>query len=92
MDVPKITRDVEPEALVTAFAFAAASGEAENAAAEFMLRNMSKRMADGLREEMQARGKVRQKDGEAAMTQIVAAIRDMTESGEITLIVPDDDD
>ncbi len=91
VDVPKITRDVAQDRLITAFAAAEAMGGGEGEGAEFMLRNMSKRMADNLREEMQTKGEVRPKDGEAAMSAIVNAIRDMAESGEINLKPIDDD-
>ena len=55
-------------------------------AAEFMLANMSQRMAQGLREEMVARGRVKEKDAEAAMAQVVMAIRQLESAGEIILV------
>lgn len=90
-DAPKITRLVEQPQLVTAFA-AAQGRPALEEAAEFLLANISQRLAQGLREEMAARGKVKEKDGEEAMTAIIAAIRTLEASGEITLIQPDEDD
>jgi len=53
---------------------------------------MSKRMATSLREEAAERGKVKAKVGEEAMNAIVAAIRDLVASGEITLREPDEDE
>lgn len=53
---------------------------------------MSKRMSDALREEIEALGKVKPKDGEAAMTDVVNVIRTLEASGELQLIVPDDDE
>ena len=85
IDVPKITRDVDHKVLITAFVSAETLGPDEQDAAEFMLRNMSKRMADMLRDDMQTLDTVRPKDGEAAMSVIVKAIRDMADAGEITL-------
>lgn len=85
-DVPKIIRGVAQPVLVTALA--AARGD-EIAAAEFLLANMSQRMAGSLREEMAALGKVRDKDGEDAMNIIVSAIRDREAAGEIFLIAGD---
>lgn len=89
-DAPKITRLVEQPQLVTAFAAAQGKPDLE-AAAEFLLANISQRLAQGLREEMAARGKVKDKDGEAAMTAIVSAIRTLEASGEITLIREEDE-
>lgn len=89
-DAPKITRLVEQPQLVTAFAAAQGKPDLE-AAAEFLLANISQRLAQGLREEMAARGKVKDKDGEAAMTAIVSAIRSLEASGEITLIREEDE-
>jgi flagellar motor switch protein FliG len=86
-DAPKITRLVDQPVLVTALTAAQASPDLQEAA-EFLLANISQRLAQGLREEMAARGKVKDKDGEAAMTAIIAAIRGLEASGEITLIQP----
>lgn len=90
LDVPKVTREVENTALVTALA--AASAGDTSTVADFILENMSRRMADALREEMTERGRIKQKDGEEAMTQVVNAVRRLAASGEITLVQPDDDD
>lgn len=91
VDVPRITRDIDQAVLVTALAAAEATDDLRPAAA-FILDNMSKRMAEALREEIGERGKVKQKDGEAAMTEVVNAIRTLEAAGEITLIRPDEDD
>lgn len=87
-DVPKVTRDVEQAQLVTALA--GATGPLAPTA-EFILGAMSKRMADQLREEMSALGRVRPKDAEAAMSALVQAIRTLEESGEVVLLAGDDD-
>lgn len=88
-DTPKITRLVEQPQLVAALAAAMGKPGLEEAA-EFILANISQRLAQGLREEMAARGKVKEKEAEEAMTAIVAAIRTLESSGEITLILPED--
>lgn len=88
-DTPKITRLVEQPQLVAALASATGKPGLEEAA-EFILANISQRLAQGLREEMAARGKVKEKEAEEAMTAIVAAIRTLESSGEITLILPED--
>lgn len=89
-DAPKITRLVEQPQLVTALTGAQGKPGLEDAA-EFLLANISQRLAQGLREEMAARGKVKDKDAEEAMTAIISAIRTLEASGEITLIQPEDD-
>src|SRR6056297_2081520 len=90
VDVPKLTRDVDQAVLVTALASASAGELAP--AADFILDNMSKRMAEALREEIGELGSVKPRDGEDAMTQVVNAIRQLEAAGEITLITAEEDD
>lgn len=87
IDVPKVIRDVPPEML--ALAIAAATSEADKAAADFLMDNMSKRMAASIREEAEAKGEVKPKVGEKAMAAVVSAIRDMVQVGEIELRDPE---
>ena len=89
-DVARIVRAADPADMVTALA--AATGAEDAAAAEFLLSNMSSRLADNLREEMRDRGEVRPRDGEAAMTAIIATIRQLEQQGEITLNPIEDHD
>lgn len=90
IDVSKITRDVDQDIVATAIA--AATTEMDRASVDFMLENMSKRMATGLREEADAKGEVGTKAGEKAMGAIVGAIRDLITAGEIELKTSDDDE
>jgi flagellar motor switch protein FliG len=89
-DAPKITRLVEQPILVTALAAALAKPDLAEVA-EFLLANISQRLAQGLREEMETRGKVKEKDGEAAMNAIILAIRQLEAAGELTLSQPESD-
>ncbi len=89
-DISKITRAVDADTLLTALA--GARGPEEEAVVEFILSNMSKRMAEGLREEMQEAGTIKPKDAEAAMTSVVVTIRELADNGEIFLIAKDDED
>ncbi len=82
-DVPKIIREVESDSLVTALA---ASLETAPLSVEFLLENMSKRMAEQLREEAEGRGTPRAEEGEAAQARIVTAIRDLESAGELLLV------
>ena len=87
-DVPKVVRMVDQPVLVTALV--GATGPLAPVA-EFILSNMSQRMAQGLREEMAAKGKVREKDAEAAHNAVVDAVRNLEAQGEIRLILEDED-
>ena len=89
LDVPKITRDVDQAVLVTAFA--GATAPADRAAVDFILSNMSKRLAETLREEIADKGAVDTASAEEAMSQIIAAIRDMAANEEIALKTPKDE-
>jgi len=89
-DVPKVIRIADPGDLVTALA--AATEGALAASAEHLLSNMSTRMAENLREEIEEKGTVKITDGEAAMNAIVAAIREMEQTGELELIIPEEED
>lgn len=86
-DVPRILRRVEPDAVTRAIA---AGLDQAPVTVEFLLENMSKRLAEQIRDEAETMGKPRQEDGEAAMAEIVTAIRALEEDGEIRLIPPED--
>lgn len=89
-DVPALVRAVEQDDLVTALA--AATDERNAPIAEFLLGNMSSRMAENLREEVQERGTIKRVDGEQAMNAVVNAVRQLEEEGTITLIVAEEDE
>ncbi len=88
-DVPKILREVDHKDLVTALAGAAATDEFR-ASADFLLANISQRMAASLREEIEDLGEVAASDSEAAMAAVVATIRALEESGDIDLVAEED--
>ena len=89
VDIPKVTRVVDQNVLVTALAAALTSDLA--LVAEFLLENLSKRLSDAIRDEIEERGTVKARDAEAAMTQLVSAIRTLETNAEITLILPEAD-
>ncbi|WP_162183558.1 FliG C-terminal domain-containing protein [Halocynthiibacter namhaensis] len=92
-DVTKVLRDVETGAQIDAFAFAATDTESDNAATvNFMLGQMSSRLADSLREDMEARGEVKEEIGEAAMGKIVAELRRMADADEIVLLEEEEEE
>lgn len=84
-DVPKLVRQADPAQLVTAMAAALAKPDLSEVA-EFLLTNMSQRMAQSLREEAAAKGKVKDKDAEEAMSGVITSVRALEASGEVQLI------
>lgn len=87
-DVPGVVRNVEAETLV--LALAGATDDQTSGVVEFLLSNMSQRMAENLREEVAEKGKVKGSEAEAAQNQVVAVIREMQANGEIELVNPDE--
>lgn len=90
-DVPKVLRDLAQDDLITALGGALAQPESDTSrAADFLLANMSQRLAQTLREEIDLRGTVKPKVAETAMSAVVASIRALADDGTITLITDDD--
>lgn len=86
-DVAKVVRGVDQDVLIKALA--GATGDAA-ISTEFILTNMSKRMADGMREEIEAVGKVKESDAEEAMNAVVAGVRELEGAGELFLLTGDE--
>lgn len=84
-DVPKVIRGVDQSVLVIALAAASATGLEKSS--EFILANISQRMADNIREEMKEAGEISEEAGEDAMGELIGSIRSLEEAGEIHLIV-----
>lgn len=82
-DVPRILRDVDAAALLAAMAGAEAAGLTEPR--DFILENMSGRLADQLREDIAEAGKIRPADADEAMSAVVAVIRQMEASGDLVM-------
>ncbi|NLK51257.1 MAG: flagellar motor switch protein FliG [Syntrophomonadaceae bacterium] len=77
--IQRILREVDSHDLALAF-----KGSSEEVTAK-VLRNMSKRAADMLREDIDFMGPVRLRDVEEAQQRIVAVIRRLEEAGEIII-------
>lgn len=88
-DIPRVVRILDQDVLITALAGAGPAGM--QPAADYILENMSGRMADQLREAITERGTVKSADMEEATGQIVQAIRQMESEGELLLIVEDEE-
>lgn len=84
-DVPLIVRNVESTLMTVALAAGLANAPMS---VEFLLENISKRLAEQLRDEAESRGTPKPEEGEAAMAQVISAIRDLETAGEITLLPP----
>jgi len=89
-DIPNCIRNVDGEVMITAIAAGLHGEEALVASAEFILDSISQRMAGQLREDAEERGRVKKADAEKAMSAMTTVIRDMADSGVITLIDPDE--
>jgi flagellar motor switch protein FliG len=89
-DVPRILREIDQDALITALAGAEAMGVKDSA--EFLLSNMSARLSDQLRDEMSEAGEPTAAEADAAMASIVTSIRQMETAGDLMLVVEDSSD
>ncbi|TFB23215.1 flagellar motor switch protein FliG [Filobacillus milosensis] len=77
--IQRVIRDVENEDLI--MALKVASEEVQ----DLLYQNMSNRMAETIKEEIEFMGPVRLKDVEESQTRIVATIRRLEEMGEIVI-------
>ncbi|MEM8694269.1 MAG: FliG C-terminal domain-containing protein [Pseudomonadota bacterium] len=89
-DLPRVLKSVEQDDLLIAIAGAEVVNQKK--AADFLLENMSGRMADQLREEAGERDTPKAAEVEEAMQKIVAAIRDLEASGDLTLLADEEDE
>lgn len=87
-DVPRIQRDLDGEDLT--LVVAGAEAEADKASVEFILENISKRMAEGFRDDAAEKKDIKLDEVEAAMLRIVAVIRNLEQTGEIYFVLPED--
>lgn len=85
-DIPKIPSIVDQADLITVVV--GAEGK-DRKAIEFILDNISKRLAEAISEEARERGEVKTEDCEAAMMRIVTSVRELESSGEIAFVAND---
>lgn len=88
-DVIQIAKTVDEEMLIVALKADAAAG---GGTSDFILGNISKRLAERLRDDIAAAPDPSTKDAEAAQGALVAAIVELRDSGSISLRLKDDDD
>lgn len=89
-DIPVCIRSVDADDLNVAIAAALGGSDDEATGAEYILSNMSQRMASSIREAVADLGTVRRKPGEAAMNKVTTAIRELAEDGDLTYLETDD--
>ncbi len=77
--IQALLREVESDTLITALK------GADDALKEKFFKNMSRRAAEMMRDDLEAKGPVRLSDVEAAQKEILAVARRMADAGEITL-------
>ena len=92
IDIASCLRAIDPDELTRAIAAALAAGDELANAAEFILANISQRMAGQIREDAAEAGTPKQAVGEEAMNAVTAAIRQLADDGTITLIETETDD
>jgi flagellar motor switch protein FliG len=89
-DIPTCIRSVDAPVLTTAIAAALAGDADVVASANYILENVSQRMATQMREDAAERGPIKKADAETAMAAITTAVRELVEAGAITLRDPDE--
>ncbi|SDK75634.1 flagellar motor switch protein FliG [Aliiruegeria lutimaris] len=88
-DIPRVVRGIDQPVLVQALGYCAGNREMEKAR-DYLLDNMSKRMAEALREEIGEAGKIFDAAGEEAMNTVVGEIRRLVEAGELLLVAEEE--
>lgn len=88
-DVPRIIRGMEQSDLLLALA---GQRDTETAASEFLLANISQRLANTLREEVAALANAAPRQSEKGQAAVVARIRDLVNTGELKLRLPSDEE
>lgn len=92
LDIPKVVRKIDAEQLTIALAGALRAGGEEERAADFVLDNMSKRMSEQIRDDVKAIGQLRRSVIDEAQTALVNEIKDAIDTGEITVVVEEDEE
>jgi flagellar motor switch protein FliG len=88
VDIPRVASAMDAETLTTALA---AGLQHAPASTEYILENMSKRMADAMRDEAQAMGTLAMAEAEEAMQAVVTMIRTLADQGDLRLRKDDDE-
>ncbi len=84
-EVPTLTREVDATMLQNALAYAKSRG---SPTVEFIMGNMSRRLAEQLEETMGEMAAIDPAEGEEAEAAVIRTLRGLAKSGEMTLIKP----
>ena len=79
---PALLREIAQDVMMTALKFGETNAEET---VNFLLGNISKRMAEQYREELAEKGEIEQEDGEAAQREFIKVMRRMVDNGEFEL-------
>lgn len=85
LDIPKVVKLLNPEQMTAAIGYGLKTSDDDAQAAEFILDNLSKRMATQIREEIEDGATIDIDSAEEAQATLIQSIRDLADSGEITL-------
>ena len=86
-DIPRIVREVDEDTLIMALG---AANAAFPSVVNYILDNLSSRMADQLRDTLEEQGSPGAKDGERAMAVMITRIRELERAGDLIMIASDD--
>ncbi len=81
--IPIIFREIEESLLLTAIGY---SADKSQPVADYLLNNISQRLATQLREKMAESDEVTEEEGEKAQSAVICRILEMSEEGKITLL------
>lgn len=82
VDVPKIMRVVDQNTTAMALKYATETGDGD--VCDFILDNMSKRMSEAIREEIEELDTIDKDTGQDALNEIVSSVQSLIGSGEIS--------
>lgn len=82
-DVPILVKELDEPVLTVALKWGQVQG---NPSVEFVLSNLSKRLAERLREDLDALPEPTQRDGEGAHQDVVRIVQEMAKAGTIALV------
>lgn len=89
LDVATAVKTLAQSDMVIALCYANSNGKEE--VSEFIFGGLSRRIAETIREEIEGRGAVKTKEGEAAVTALVSIVQGQISAGDINFVDLDED-
>ncbi|WOI52700.1 FliG C-terminal domain-containing protein [Parvularcula sp. LCG005] len=86
--IPVVFRECPEKELLTAVKYAL---DQNNSVGEYLLRNISQRLAAQYRETMESMGEIQQEVGEKAQSTIICRVLELAEEERVVLLAPEDD-